>query len=114
VKQYEKYLNENERKAVALFASRTREYLGANLIDFKIFGSKVRGDFDQESDIDILLIVKHRDAQIGYTLSSLAAALNLELDCVLAPIVYTEREYKRNCYFKTLFTATLAQEGIAL
>jgi len=72
----------------------------------------VRGDCDQESDIDLVLIVKRRDAQIGYKLSSLAAGLNLELDCVLAPIIYTEKEYRRNCYFKTLFTETLAQEGM--
>ena len=114
MKKYEEYLTENERRAVALFAGRAREFLGENLLDLKIFGSKVRGDFDQESDIDLLLIIKHRDAQIGYELSKIAADLNLEFDCMLSPIIYTENEYRKNCWFETFFTKTLVEEGITI
>lgn len=82
-------MQENERTAVSFFAERARNLLGENLVDLKIFGSKVRGDSDQESDIDILLIVKHRNAQIGLEVSSIAANISIESDCILAPIVYT-------------------------
>jgi uncharacterized protein len=114
MKDYEKYLNEKECTAVALFATRARQFLGEGLVELKVFGSKVRGDFDHESDIDLLLIVKCRDARIGYEISKIAADINLELDCVLSPIIYTDYEYQKNCLFQSLFAKTVAQEGVPL
>ena len=50
------YLKLNEQNAVSQFITRIKAELGKNLIAVNLFGSKVRGDFDAHSDIDILII----------------------------------------------------------
>lgn len=114
MKSYEEYLQDNERKAVALLTFRAKSRLGKNLIDMKIFGSKVRGDFDEESDIDILIVVKKRDTRVRDSISEIASDLNLEFDCLLSPVIYTKEEYNRNRYFKNLFSENIATEGVTL
>ncbi|MDI6738499.1 MAG: nucleotidyltransferase domain-containing protein, partial [Nanoarchaeota archaeon] len=52
------YLTKKERKALEEFSFRLKDFLGKNLVFVKLFGSKVRGDFNKDSDIDILLILR--------------------------------------------------------
>ena len=84
------------------------------MLDMKIFGSKVRGDFQRESDIDILLIVRDRDARVREYISEIASDLNLEFDCLISPVIYTEAEYNQNRQFNNLFAENLEKEGITL
>jgi predicted nucleotidyltransferase len=114
LKPYEKYLRENERKAVGIFVSKTKTNLGKNILDMKIFGSKIRGDFDEESDIDIILVVRNRNLRVREYISEIASDLNLEFDCMLSPLIYTKAEYNRNRRFKNLFAENLTKEGIQL
>ena len=51
-RQY-KYLSNRERKALGLLVSRLKSTLGDNIIMIKFFGSKLRGDHSQDSDIDV-------------------------------------------------------------
>jgi len=48
----------NERAAIQAAAKTLRENLPISQII--LFGSKARGDSDEESDIDLLLLTKHR------------------------------------------------------
>ena len=38
--------------------------LKKDIVYFKLFGSKARGDFNKESDIDLLLVVKDKNIKI--------------------------------------------------
>ena len=114
MKPYDAYLQDNEKKAVTLFVTKAKNCLGNNILNMNIFGSKIRGNFHQESDIDILLVVKKRDIHVRDAISEIAADLNIDYDCLLSPVIYTEAEYNRNQYFKNLFIENLATEGIAL
>jgi predicted nucleotidyltransferase len=54
------FLSDNERKALSEFKEKINEkYPGTELI---LYGSKARGDFDEESDIDVLALI---DGVIG-------------------------------------------------
>ncbi|MBI5970970.1 MAG: nucleotidyltransferase domain-containing protein, partial [Deltaproteobacteria bacterium] len=53
-----KFLNPSEQKAVEVFEGRIKEALSDNLMALEVFGSKVRGDFDAESDIDVFVLVR--------------------------------------------------------
>ena len=112
MKTYEEYLRDREKKAVALFASRVKTSLGSNMLNMRIFGSKVRGDFQRDSDIDILLVVRDRDASVRDNISEIASDLNLEFDCLLSPVIYTETEYNQNRNFNSLFADNLEKESI--
>ncbi len=59
-----KYLSEKEKKAVLVLKKEVLKLdKKAELI---IYGSKVRGDFDEESDIDILIILSNPSQELKY------------------------------------------------
>lgn len=114
MQSYEKYLNLKERAGIHRFVERARHLMGQSLIDIRIFGSKVRGDFDKESDIDILLVIDSDDWHIQEEISKIAADVNMEFNCNISPVIYTHREHEKNKYFRTMFIQEVEREGISL
>jgi len=55
VKKKINYLNSKEKKVVKSFVKDLREKLGDDIVSIRLFGSKVRGDFKEDSDIDIFI-----------------------------------------------------------
>ena len=53
------HLAEHERLALAELVERLRRRYGDDLLRVVLFGSKARGDFDEESDLDVLVVVRH-------------------------------------------------------
>ena len=51
-------LRSNERAGLAAFVERLRQHYGDDLQRVVLFGSKARGDFDDESDLDLLVVVR--------------------------------------------------------
>lgn len=114
MQDYEKYLNAKERQGVNVFSERVRQFLGTSLLDLRIFGSKVRGDFDKESDIDMMLVIESEDWHIQEEITKISADINMEFDCNISPVIYTRLEHEKNKYFKTLFIQEVEKEGISL
>ncbi len=108
------YLTTNEQKAVFEFISRIKVELSEELIFARLFGSKARGDFDSESDIDILLIVRE------YKNSVIEKIVDAQVDCLLeynaniSPVVFSENEYKKNKELGSPFFRNIEQEGTVL
>lgn len=111
---YEKYLTDNEKEGVKTFVDKVKQLLGPSLIKLRIFGSKVRGDFDMESDIDILLVVESEDWHVRGEIINIVAEVNLEYSCNISPVIYTSREHEMNKYYKTLFVQEVEREGVPL
>ncbi len=109
-----KYLTKTENKVVKEFAKLARTALGGNLIDIEIFGSKVRGDFAKDSDIDILIVVKDRTLDVMDKIGDITAELALEYNLPLSPVVFSEYEYKMNENMKSPFTLNIEAEGVRL
>lgn len=76
------------------------------------FGSRVRGDFRGDSDLDVLVIVRNissRDAVIR-----LLYRVEEEYDVSFAPVIYTVSEYEENRRLGSRFVATVEREGKVL
>lgn len=107
------FLTEREKKIVDRFSSDLKEALGENLIRIKLIGSKVRGDFDRDSDIDILIIVK------DYLLNKEKAidilyGIDPYYENRISPIIYSEFEYTKNKELQSPFVETVEKEGTDL
>lgn len=50
-----------EEKSLSRALKKLRRLFGENLILLAAFGSRVRGDFTGESDLDVLVVVKKRN-----------------------------------------------------
>jgi predicted nucleotidyltransferase len=109
-----KYLNKTEIHALNRFCEMAHSALGDCIIRMEMFGSKARGDYSVGSDIDILLIVRERTLDIMDKIAEITSELNLEYDLSIAPVVFSEYEYKMNIGMLSPFSLSVEAEGVGL
>ena len=107
------FLNNIERKVIKAFVKELKEKLGNEIITIRIFGSKVRGDFEKDSDIDIFILVK-RKGDVRDEISDIAAEYFFKYNVPLAPVVYSLLEYEKNKELGSFFFEQVEKEGVAL
>ena len=112
------HLKENERRALAELVNRLRGRYGDDLLRVALFGSKARGDFDEESDLDVLVVVKHIPDETYWRHRSeiVESTYDLELkhDVVFSLLVLDEEEYGRMRLWNLLINRNIARDGIDL
>ena len=109
-----KYLNTSENKAVACLVSKLKRSLNDQLIKIKIFGSKIRGDYHQDSDIDILVIVRERTEEILDKVAEISLEVDLIYDSHISIMLFSEDEYQQNKGWETPFIQNVEREGLLL
>jgi predicted nucleotidyltransferase len=90
---------------------------GDNLLRVVLFGSKARGDFDEESDLDVLVVLhlvgggywEHRRQ-----ISAIAYELELEYSVVFSLVVMDQLEYAEMRGANLLINRNIQQDGIEL
>ena len=113
MKQY-RYLTNRETAALNLLISRLKNELKDYLIQVQLFGSKATGDFNPDSDIDILLIVKKRSEKILDKIAEIHLDVDLKYDPNISLIIFSEYEYQQNQRLDTPFIKNIQNESIAL
>lgn len=107
-------LNSNERESVDAFLSKLRQTLGEDLMQATLFGSKARGDSEQYSDIDILVIVNDENREIRNEIITLASRISLDFDVLLSPrVIGRERWEQMGAEHFTLY-GNVSREGKVL
>ena len=107
------FLNNIEKKVIKAFIKELKEKLGNEIINIRIFGSKVRGDFEKDSDIDIFIVVRKK-GDIRDKISDIAAEYFFKYNVPLAPVVYSLLEYEKNKELGSFFFEQVEKEGVAL
>ena len=101
----QKIIREIERELQKIYATRLKELI--------LFGSYARGDFTEESDIDLLLLLEGL-ANIATERARyfpVISQLSLKFDTVISVIPYDIDEFRST---KTPFLLNVAKEGIKL
>ncbi|NOY57633.1 MAG: nucleotidyltransferase domain-containing protein [Calditrichaeota bacterium] len=80
-----------------------------NILDMKLFGSSARGDFSENSDIDIMVKLPLVNRNIEEELFDIAYDLELEYDCLIDVIVLPE-----NLKNNIPLYQNIEKEGIAI
>jgi predicted nucleotidyltransferase len=107
-------LSKKEQLALKKFRAALEKALGRNLVEVKIFGSKVRGDARRDSDIDALVIIASGDWHIGDEIYSIVTDILLEDGICISPKFINKRDYNRLNKMKTPFIKNVIREGIAI
>ena len=98
------------------FAQQIREIYGASLKKVVIYGSYARGDYQKNSDVDIMILVDANDVEIKKRFNSvcdLAFDYELEYGIVISPLVKNEAHFMK--WSETLpFYRNVKQEGVAV
>lgn len=107
-----KYLSKKEQRIIDSFIKEIRAEFKASILSIRLFGSKIKGDFEEYSDIDIFILVK--DKGIRDKISDIAAEYFLKYDIPLSPVVYSLNEYRKNKELGSFFIEEVEKEGVKL
>jgi len=108
------YLSEKEKRVIESFVKDLRTNLGDQIVSIRLFGSKARNDFDKESDIDILVLIKKKNEGIRKKVAEILTDYLLEYDLPLSPVLYDLYEYEKNKEIGSFFFKEVEKEGIVL
>jgi len=111
-----KHMNKKERQALKRFGETVKSRLGDYyVVMMSVFGSKVRGDFTETSDIDILIVVKERSLLVMDQIAEITSDMNIEYDLSIAPVVFSENEYTMNAtVMASPFSLAVHEEGLLM
>ncbi len=108
--------NEEEsiEKTLTALKSRLTALLEGRLSKLALYGSRARGDYDEESDIDIAVIVKDLDRDLKMRILEEVADLELEHLTPLSTLILSEETYMKLLTRERRVALDIEKEGIAL
>lgn len=105
-------LKDNDRQAIRSAAHLLRERFPVERV--VVFGSKVRGDDDDESDIDLLVLTRHKlTCQERDEITSALFDLQLERDIVISTLIVSVEEWEFGLYQVLPIHREIENEGVA-
>jgi len=107
-----KILKENERRA--LLALKNFLFTNFELLDFRIFGSKVREENTFESDIDVMIVLGESNPNIESQVDDTVFEINLENDCFISTIIFSQKELEEGPLDESPIYKAIKKEGVTI
>ncbi len=108
------HLTSNERAAVTEYIARIRSRFPDRVLDVILFGSKVRGDADIESDIDLLVLVDTENNEFRSELWRVASDVSLGYNVVLSPRVFGQARWAETRRIRLPLYRAIVADGVPL
>ena len=87
---------------------------GVPVEEFRVYGSRVRGDYSLDSDLDICLLLKEESPEIEALISRLAWEVGFNHHRIITTVEYTPEEFYHSALRESPFIKAVDQEGISL
>ncbi len=108
-------LRPNERAGLTTFVERLRQRYGDELLRVVLFGSKARGDFDAESDVDVLVVLRERDHwKLLHEITDLTSQLLLESGVNISALVCDGARYQWWAAHRAPIYNSIQRDGVEL
>ncbi|TSA48052.1 MAG: hypothetical protein D4R56_01135 [Deltaproteobacteria bacterium] len=105
-------LAENEEQAL----KRLREELFARypIIDFRLYGSKARGEGRPDSDLDVMIELPDYDRAMVAEIDDIVYRINLEHDVFISALVFGKDELEEGPMSESPIYKVIQREGVPL
>ena len=110
----DKYLNHREKEALEHLVNELKSALKDQIVMIRLFGSKVRGDYTSDSDMDVFLVIKDRNPKNAEKIAEINLDIDIEYNTNISLIILSEHEYLVNREFDTPFIENVLSEGVPL
>jgi len=100
-----------EQQALQEFLAYLEESIPNQVEYVALFGSKARGDSQQDSDIDVLVILSREDRELRREILKQAARFSLEFDVLLSPRVIGSERWEKMCGFSQCYRSEIGSYG---
>jgi len=103
-------LTQNENKALV----KLKEFLDKSyqLLDFRLYGSKARGDSGPYSDIDVMIELEDYSPAIMSEIDDMLFEINLEFDCFISLVVFSQHELVNGPLSESPLYKAATEEGV--
>jgi predicted nucleotidyltransferase len=85
------------------------------LVDFKVFGSRTRGNADEYSDLDVFIELEEANKEIREKIFDIAWEVGFDNDCMLiSPLVFSRQEIETSALRSSSIVKAIAAEGVRI
>ena len=109
-----RYLTENETRALQEYLHRLLAQQGPEVVEVWLFGSKARGDFDSDSDLDVLVILSNGNHRSRDLVRLTAARVSLEDDVLINTHVLSQEQWRCLADQQTPYWQNVRRDGVLL
>jgi predicted nucleotidyltransferase len=81
------------------------------LIDFRVFGSRARGDCDEDSDMDVFIEVESLDRETREKIFDVVWEVGFDNYLVISPITCTRTEIEETPFRSSFILKNIYEEG---
>jgi len=85
-----------------------------DLIDFRVFGSRARGDAVEFSDMDVFIEVEVLSKQIKTEIRDIAWEVGMENSLYISPIIFTRSEIEDSPLRSSFIVSNIREEGVTV
>lgn len=89
-------------------------FLANRLIRFVLFGSKARGDYENESDIDVAIIVRELTRELKNQILDKVTEIEFKYLIPISTLVLSDEEFERLKGLERRIALDIEREGIPL
>ncbi len=84
------------------------------IIDFRVFGSRARGDEDEYSDMDVFLEVESLNKALKEKISNIVWEVGFEHFIVISTLIFTRDEIEKSPLKASPILKNIVEEGVGV
>lgn len=104
----------HEKDALDRVIKKIREVLSDRIVLAYAFGSRVRGDYEEWSDFDVLVVVRDKTPEIEAEIISIFVEDEIKSGLSFTPVIKDIETFEMEKRFKTPFFENIIKEGVPL
>jgi predicted nucleotidyltransferase len=108
------HLTQIERQAATEFVDKVYHHFGDQVTSILLFGSRARGDADEDSDMDLLVVLTDTEPGIVRAIRDLAADVWLKYGIYLSTRVWSQDHWRTIADLQTQFYLNVRKDGVSL
>jgi predicted nucleotidyltransferase len=103
-------MNEHDRQIALQLKRRLSQVVP--LLDYRVFGSRARGDADEYSDLDVFLEIEYLTKDLREKISDLTWEVGFENKMVISTLVFTRDELENTPLRSSPIVQAINEEGV--
>ncbi len=108
------HLSDLEKKAVREIKEKVTALAGNRLRGIYLFGSKARGDYDPESDVDLAIIIEDLDRSMKRKVIDIVVEIETEYVVVISSLVMSWKDFLDLKERERRIALDIEREGIGI
>lgn len=103
-----------EKEILKRLTKKLKERFSSRIVSIHAFGSRVRGNHNEWSDFDVLVVVRDRKPEIEAGIIGIFVDEEIKSGLSFTPLIKDTRSFEMERKFKTPFYENIMKEGVRL